>query len=279
MSVHHAGELGQGLDAVTAASLVQGCLRLGLPCRVELAADLSHHLVHVQVGVPDGEIALSREPGHRLAIAGGGGEHDLPSLLRAEPVVAAGYRQARRQPLHVPLERSRMGLVEVVDVEGQPPLRGGEDAEVAHVRVPAQLHVQPGVLRARQVGRHDQRAASVERERRRDHAPVPDRDELGHPRDRLALQQRDRVGPAVGRELGLRLEGSSSAREPSGCGPVRSRGVGDLRRCRRCLRGLCHGRLSCRLPGCGGDEGSVTLRRDARASFPGRFHLGENARG
>ena len=253
MSVHHAGELGQGLDAVTATGLVQGRLRLGLPRRVELAPDLPHHLVHVQVRVPDGEIALGCEPGHRLAVAGGGRKHDLPSLLRAEPVVAAGYRQAGRQPLHVPLERPRVGLVEVVDVEGQPPLRGGEDAEVAHVRVAAQLHVQPGVLRARQIGRHDQRAAAVERERRRDHAPVPDRDELGHPRGCLALQQRDRVGPPVGRELSLRLERGSSSREPAGCGPVRSSAVGDLAAgAADRLRGLCHGRLPCRFPGCAG---------------------------
>ena len=85
------------------------------------------------------------------------------------------------------------GLVEVVDVEDQPPLRRGERAEIGQVRIPAQLHPQPGRGRAGQVRRHRQRRAPVERERGHQHPPVPDRHQLRHPRLRLAQQQPDRI--------------------------------------------------------------------------------------
>ena len=57
------------------------------------------------------------------------------------------------------------GLVEVVEVEQQSPLRGGEDPEVGQVRVTAELDGQPGGRGAGQVGGHDLRRTTVERER------------------------------------------------------------------------------------------------------------------
>ena len=53
-----------------------------------------------------------------------------------------------------------------------------------------------------QVGSHDQRSAAVERERRGEHPAVANRDELGHARLGLALEQLDRVEP-----VRRRLEG------------------------------------------------------------------------
>ena len=57
-----------------------------------------------------------------------------------EAVVPAGDLQARREALDVPLPGPRQGLVEVVDVEDEATLRGGEHAEVRQVGVPAGLH-------------------------------------------------------------------------------------------------------------------------------------------
>ena len=61
-----------------------------------------------------------------------------------EPAVAAGDLKARGQPLHIPLPRAGQGLVEVVDVEHQLPLGGGEHPEVRQVRVTADLDRQTG---------------------------------------------------------------------------------------------------------------------------------------
>ena len=60
-----------------------------------------------------------------------------------EAAIPARDREARREPLHVPLERARQRLVEVVDAEDQPAVGCGEDAEVGQVRVAAELRVQP----------------------------------------------------------------------------------------------------------------------------------------
>ena len=51
----------------------------------------------------------------------------------------AGDLQARRQALDVPLPRPGQGLVEVVDVEHQAALRGGEHPEVGQVGIAAGL--------------------------------------------------------------------------------------------------------------------------------------------
>ena len=103
-------------------------------------------------------------------------------VLGAEAVVARGDQHARRQPLDVPLPRPGQRLVEVVDVEHQPPLGRGEHAEVRQVRVPAALDGQPRSRRRREVAGHDQRRAAIERERRDEHAAVADRHQLGDTR-------------------------------------------------------------------------------------------------
>ena len=86
-------------------------------------------------------------------------------------------------------------LVEVVRTEDEPAVRGGEAAEVGDVGVAAGLHGDPRVRRRRQVGGHHRRRTAIERERRDEHPPVPDRDELRHARSRLREEDRDRVGP------------------------------------------------------------------------------------
>ena len=110
-----------------------------------------------------------------------------------EPAVAAHDLEAGREPLDVPLPRTGQRLVEVVDVEQHPPLRGAEQAEVRQVGVAAQLHRDAGPGGVGQVGGHDGSGAPEERERRYEHPAVPDRDEFLHPRPGLLLEQRHRV--------------------------------------------------------------------------------------
>ena len=157
---------------------------------------LGHHrgdLVHVDARVPEVEVRHPGELPDRLPVGLADPAIDRAPLLGVEPAIASGHREAGDQPLDVPLERARQRLVEVVDAEYQPPVGRAEGAEVGQVRIAAELHVEPGPRRVGQVGRHRIRGPAEERERRDEHAPVADRDELGHARRRLLLQQLDRI--------------------------------------------------------------------------------------
>ena len=88
------------------------------------------------------------------------------------------HHYARRQPLQVPLPGPRQRLVEVVDVENDVALGCRESAEVHQMRVPARLHLDSRHRCFGEVGRHQRRRASVEREGRRGHPSHPQRDQL-----------------------------------------------------------------------------------------------------
>jgi hypothetical protein len=66
------------------------------------------------------------------------------------------------------------------------------------MRIPAQLHLQPRRGGAGEVGGHHLGRSAVEGERRDQHPPVPDRDQVGLAGGVLLLQQPDRVGPVAG---------------------------------------------------------------------------------
>ena len=74
--------------------------------------------------------------------------------LRESPAVRAATTMLRREPLHVPLERRRQRLVEVVQVEDEVALGGGEDPEVREVAVAAGLDLDPAPRRRAEVGGH-----------------------------------------------------------------------------------------------------------------------------
>ena len=152
-------------------------------------------LIHVDSRVPHRERAHAREVRHRRAVGAANRTVDRLSLLGVEAAVPAGDGEARYESLQVPLERARQRLVEVVDVEDEPPVGGGVHAEVGEVSVPAELDLQSRPRESREIRRHHGRGAAEERERRNEHAPVPNRDELLHARARLRLEQVDRVAP------------------------------------------------------------------------------------
>ena len=83
---------------------------------------------------------------------------------RSEPKISAGDLDARRQPLHIPVDRARQRLIEVIETEDQRTLRSLEQAEVQQMGVTAELCCQPAARRPCEVGSHDRRRASVERE-------------------------------------------------------------------------------------------------------------------
>ena len=141
--------------------------------------------------------------------------------------IAAGQREAGDEPLHVPLPRPRQGLVEVVEVEDEPPLRRGEGAEVGEVGVAAELRLEARARGRGEIGRHHRRGAAVEGEGRGQHAAVAQRHQLPDPRAGLVLEQLDRVR-AIDRRRSTR-RGWSAARPCER--PCRRR------RARRAIRG------------------------------------------
>ena len=202
------GELRQRAEARALARLGEVLLRRlqRRPCPC-VGGELGEQLLDVDAGVPDVEEAHRRRRGHRRPVRRGGGARGRALLLGAVAVVARRDDEARRQALDVPLERRGQRLVEVVEIEHQPPVGRREHPEVRQVRVPAALHAQPRRRRLREIPGHDRRAAAVERERRDDHPPVPDRHQLGHARRVLLLQDADRIRATVGsRPLGVRAE-------------------------------------------------------------------------
>ena len=162
---HHSGEFLEGLQAVAALRLGHGGRQLLAFGLGQVVGEVGLDAGHVGLGVPDGEVAQGREVAHRAAVGGHGGPHDGGAFLAGEPVLPAGDDQAGRQPFDVPFPRAGQRLVEVVDVEHQVAFGRGEQPEVEHVRVPAQLRPDPGLRGRGQVAGHDGRRAAVEPER------------------------------------------------------------------------------------------------------------------
>ena len=102
--------------------------------------------VDVHGVVPDVQLAGAGVPAHPRPVglpAGGG--HRLVGTACLHPVLPAGDHQAGGQTFHVPFERTRKGLVEISQVEGEIPLWRRPEAEVEHVSVAAELRVQSAV--------------------------------------------------------------------------------------------------------------------------------------
>ena len=117
----------------------------------------------------------------------------------AEAVAAAGQDEARGQPFDVPFPRGREGLVQVVDVEDDPPFRRREGAEIHQVAVAARLHAHAGRRGAGQVGGHVERRPAIERERRPQHASVANGDQLGNAAFVGGLHELHRIATVRGR--------------------------------------------------------------------------------
>ena len=160
--------------------------------------DAGDQLVGAERPVPELQRLHLAELGHGLAVGADAGGGHVRGHGVLEAIVPAGHHEAGAEPLQVPLPGRRERLVEVVDGEDDPPLRGGEAAEVAQVGVAAALDADPGGGRRGQVGRHGERRPPVERERRADHAPVAEREQLGHASLLRRQDHLDRVPPDVG---------------------------------------------------------------------------------
>ena len=111
------------------------CFGVALPSRQR------RDLVHVDAGVPDLEVGHLGERPDRLPVRTRHGPIDRLPLFDVEASIPACHGEAGHEPLHVPLERARQRLVEVVDAEHQPPVGRGEPTEVGQMRIAAELHL------------------------------------------------------------------------------------------------------------------------------------------
>ena len=188
-------------------------------------AQLRDQAVDADAGVPDVEVPELGEPAHRLAVGVHHRDHRRPACVGAELPASSRDLDAHREPLHVPLERPGQRLVEVVQIEDEVALGRAEAAEVAEVRVAAELSLEPRSRQRREVVGHDRGRSAMERERGDEHAPVPDRHELRDPGRRLRLEQGDRVAAA---RLEARVAPARAGlpRGPSVRGALLGRGVG-----------------------------------------------------
>ena len=110
---------------------------------------------------------------------------------------APRQHQRSRHALQVPLERRRNRLIEIVDVEQQPSVRRGIGAQVAHMRVAANLRHNVRPRQRRQVRRHDRNRAAKIGKRRLRHQLILQPDQRRHAALHRVLQQFQRRCPAL----------------------------------------------------------------------------------
>src|SRR6478752_4372067 len=121
-------------------------------------------------------------------------------LMLGEPPVATGDGDAWNEAFHVPLERARKRLVEVVYTEDQATVGRCEHAEVGEMGIAGELRAKPRARTASEIRGHHGSCASKERERRQEHPPVADGHKLGHPQRGLLFEHLNRI-PPPGRSL------------------------------------------------------------------------------
>ena len=175
-AVAHRGELGQRLQAGALAGLGHGLLGTGTGRLVGCGGD---YRLDVQTGVPHLERRQLCHLGHLVAVLRGAALHRPLAVPIGQPGRSGRHHQTGRQPLDVPLPRSGLGFVEVVQIEDLVAFGRGEGAEVEKMGVAADLQLDARGRCAAQIGGHDRRGAPVEGERRRHHPAVPDGNQFG----------------------------------------------------------------------------------------------------
>ena len=192
-AVDHADHLREGLPGVLPSGASDDVVHPLALVVLEHGLEIRDRGLDVEPPVPDIEGPETCELSDRLPIGAGTAPEHLGDDRLLEAQSAQRHRRRCRQPLDVPLEGSRQGLVEVVDVEDQATLWRGEHAEVRQVGVATELDVDPGRRGHRQVIGHHRRRSPQEGEGADCHAVVTKRHELRDPRPCLVLEGLDRI--------------------------------------------------------------------------------------
>ena len=111
---------------------------------------------------------------HSIGRHGCGNDLPLPRAVRA--VLTGGNGEAGGQALDIPFPGSLMRFVEIVHVENEVSLGRRVEAKIRGVTIAANLRVDSRFRRTGQIGRHDDRRATVKRQWRTEHSSIANRD-------------------------------------------------------------------------------------------------------
>jgi hypothetical protein len=161
--------------------------------RAKLPAEAIDQFARRQTFVPHVEMACLRELAHRFAVLLDAClDRTFPAICW-ESEVAAGDLDAGGHALDIPLPWAGQRLVEVVGAEDDFTVRRCEAAEVQDMGIAAGLNYDARSGRSCEIGSHDCGRSAIKGERRDEHAPVADRNELLHTRGSLGREHRDRI--------------------------------------------------------------------------------------
>jgi hypothetical protein len=111
---------------------------------------------------------------------------------RLLPIFTSRENKTGRHTLQVPFERRRAGLIKVIDVEDEAPVRRGVSTKVAYMGIPADLRKDAGAGQGSEIRSHDRRGSAKETERRNKHALVLHSDQGRNPSPHRASDGCDR---------------------------------------------------------------------------------------
>ena len=162
MPVDDAGQLARRAGTRAPAGAFGQSRRDALPL---LGLKEVEHLIGRDHVVPDRQLVGGRVRGDPGTVGAQRGLHRGPRGAVGQAVVPGQHDEAGEIALDIPFEGATQGLVEITQIEGQLPFRSSPQTEVQHVRIAAQLDVDPAVRRCGQIGGHDRRGAAVIRPR------------------------------------------------------------------------------------------------------------------
>ena len=150
--------------------------------------------------LPQREHRQGRAAMHDGPIAGHRAAHRMRSLRGIQADLAPGDFNARGQAFEVPLPGADQHLVEIVQIDHDLRIRRAEHAEVVHVRIAVEHHVQPARGQGGEVGSHHRGRAAQKGEGRDRHARHAQRHQRRVAPGIAGHQTRNRIEP-VGRRL------------------------------------------------------------------------------
>ena len=121
--VDNHGQLRQRLKVVACVGLGRRTPDRLCVCVIDFGLDC---IVDDRVRIPHVELTHRRKRAHPISVCVCAGAHDALTLITTKAILLSYERDARHQPLHIPLPGARQCLVEVVDVENKVAFRRRE---------------------------------------------------------------------------------------------------------------------------------------------------------
>ena len=138
------------------------------------------HPVNIHSVKRAGQERLVSKPTNLTTIRSRAPQHGILASGFGQAILATGHPDARRESPKVPLPRSWVRFVEVVEIEDQIAFRRGVEPEISQVRITADHGLDAGSWQGRKILGHERGRTTQEGIRGRHHAADPDRDQELH---------------------------------------------------------------------------------------------------